>query len=37
VKKYRMEHIASDRIEIEAAYDMQAVAPEMGIFATNVT
>jgi hypothetical protein len=32
IKKYRMEHIASDRIEIEAAYTCQLVAPELGTF-----
>lgn len=32
IKKYRMEHIASDRIEIEASYVCQVVAPELGTF-----
>lgn len=32
IKKYRMEHIASDRIEIEAAYTQQITAPELGTF-----
>jgi hypothetical protein len=32
IKKFRMEHIASDRIEIEAAYVCQIVAPELGTF-----
>lgn len=32
IKKYRMEHIASDRIEIEAAYTCQITAPELGTF-----
>jgi hypothetical protein len=37
VKKFRMEEIASDRIEAESAYDMQVVAPEMGtLFASAV-
>lgn len=32
VKKFRMEAIASDRIEIEAAWGMKVVAPELGEF-----
>lgn len=32
IKKYRMEHIASDRIEIEASYVCQLTAPELGTF-----
>lgn len=32
VKKFRMEAIACDRIEIEMAYDMKIVAPELGQF-----
>jgi hypothetical protein len=32
IKKFRMEHIAADRIEIEAAYGMKQVAPELGEF-----
>lgn len=32
IKKFRMEPIACDRIEIEAAYDMKVVAPELGTF-----
>jgi hypothetical protein len=36
VKKFRMEAIACDRIEIEMAYDYKAVAPELGEFYTNV-
>lgn len=32
VKKFRMEPIACDRIEIEMAYDMKVVAPELGAF-----
>jgi hypothetical protein len=35
IKKYRMEHIASDRIEIEAAYTCQITAPELGTFMSN--
>jgi hypothetical protein len=37
IKKFRMENVACDRIEIEAAYDMKVVAPELGTFMTNVT
>lgn len=32
VKRFRMEHIASDRIEAEMTYDMKVVAPDLGIF-----
>jgi hypothetical protein len=32
VKSFRMEHIASDRIEAEMTYDMKIVSPDMGIF-----
>lgn len=32
IKKYRMEHLATDRIEIEAAYTCQITAPELGTF-----
>ena len=32
VKKFRMEPIACDRIEIEMAYDYKIVAPELGIY-----
>ena len=32
VKRFRMEHIASDRIEAEATYDMKVVAPDLGWF-----
>jgi len=38
VKKYRMENLASDRIEIEAAYAFKVTAPELGTwFATAVS
>lgn len=38
IKKYRMENIASDRIEIEAAWDFKVTAPELGtFFATAVS
>lgn len=36
IKKFRMEPIASDRIEIEAAFSMKVVAPELGTFLTDV-
>jgi hypothetical protein len=32
MKNFRMEHIASDRIEGEMTYDMKVVSPDMGIF-----
>ena len=32
VKRWRMEEIASDRIEGEIAFDMKVVAPDVGIF-----
>jgi len=32
IKNFRMEHIASDRVEGEMTYDMKVVAPDMGIF-----
>lgn len=35
-KKFRMEPIASDRIEGEMAYDMKATAPELGMFFDEV-
>lgn len=32
IKKFRMEAIAADRIEIESAYDFKVVSPELGSF-----
>lgn len=32
VKSFRMEHIASDRIEAEMTYDMKVVSPDLGVF-----
>jgi hypothetical protein len=32
IKSFRMEHIASDRIEAEMTYDMKVVAADMGIY-----
>lgn len=37
MKNFRMEHIASDRIEGEMTYDMNVVSPDMGIFMSAVT
>lgn len=36
IRKFRMEAIRCDRIEIEAAYDMKIVAPELGTFFSDV-
>lgn len=36
IKNFRMEHIASDRVEAEMTYDMKVVAPDMGIFLNTV-
>lgn len=36
IKKFRMENIASDRIEGEMGYDMKVVAPELGIFFSDL-
>jgi hypothetical protein len=36
MKNFRMEHIASDRIEGEMTYDMKVVSPEMGVFLSSV-
>lgn len=35
MKNFRMEHIASDRIEGEMTYDMNVVSPDMGLFLAN--
>ena len=32
MKKFRMEHIGSDRIEGEMTYDQKVVCPDMGLF-----
>lgn len=32
IKRFRMEHIASDRIEAEQTYDMKVVSTDMGLF-----
>lgn len=36
VKQFRMEQIASERVEAEMTYDMKVVAPDMGIFLNTV-
>lgn len=36
MKKFRMEHLASDRIEIEQAYDQKLLAPTLGGYASAV-
>lgn len=36
IKTFRMEHLASDRTEIEAAYDMKQIAPDLGVFFSDV-
>jgi hypothetical protein len=36
MKNFRMEHIASDRIECEMTYDMKVVAADMGMFFRTV-
>ncbi len=36
VKRFRMEHLASDRVEAEAAYDHKLVAAELGAFFSAV-
>jgi hypothetical protein len=36
MKQFRMEHIASDRLECEMTYDMKVVAADMGIFFNTV-
>lgn len=36
IKRFRMEEIASDRIEGEMAFDMKVVSPDVGVFFSNV-
>ena len=36
IKSWRMEEIASDRVEGEMAFDMKVVAPDVGIFFSNI-
>jgi hypothetical protein len=35
MKRFRMEQLASDRIEIEMAIDEKIVAPDLGMFINN--
>jgi hypothetical protein len=36
IKTFRMEHLASDRVEIDSAFDMRLVSPDLGFFFNNV-
>ena len=36
MKRFRMEPIASDRIEGEMTYDMRVISPDVGVFLSNV-
>lgn len=36
VKRFRMEHIASDRVEAEMTYDMKVVCPDLGTYLADV-
>lgn len=36
IKRFRMEHIASDRIEGEMTYDMRVISPDTGVFLKDV-
>jgi hypothetical protein len=36
VKRFRMEHLESDRVEVEMAYDQKLVASDLGIFFESV-
>jgi hypothetical protein len=36
IKRFRMEHIAADRVEGEMTYDMNIVSPDMGVFLSDV-
>jgi hypothetical protein len=36
MKKFRMEHLASDRVEIEAAYDQKLVGADLGYFFNGI-
>lgn len=35
IKSFRMEHLASDRIEGEMTYDMKQIAPDMGVYVAS--
>ena len=32
IKRFRMEHIASDRVEAEQTYDMKVVSADLGVY-----
>jgi len=36
IKSFRMEHLSSDRVEIETAFDMKQIGAELGYFFLNV-
>jgi hypothetical protein len=36
ISRFRMEHLRSDRIEAESAYDQKQVAPDLGVYFTAV-
>ena len=36
IKTFRMEHLASDRVEIDAAFDMRVISKDCGFFFSNV-
>jgi len=36
ISRFRMEHLKSDRVEIEAAYDFKKIAAELGVFVSGV-
>lgn len=36
MKKFRMEHLESDRVEIQSAYDQKVVAADLGLFFSTV-
>jgi hypothetical protein len=36
IKRFRMEHIESDRIEGEMAFDMKVVSPDVGVFFNSI-
>jgi hypothetical protein len=36
IKRFRMEHLESDRIEIQMAYTQKIIAPECGVFFTSI-
>jgi hypothetical protein len=36
IKTFRMEHLASDRVEVDMAVDMRVVSKDCGFFFNNV-